>query len=125
VTVVLDTNVLFAALTAREGLCARVFELCASRHHLVSSEYIRDELRRHLEAKRSLTPEQVDAALAAITGPVTRIVTPIAVTGDACRDPNDLPVLGTALAGGAQVIVTGDKDLLVLGKFQSVLILSP
>lgn len=53
------------------------------------------------------------------------MVAPAAVAAEACRDPNDLPVLGTAIAGGAQVLVTGDKDLLVLNKFQGILILSP
>jgi predicted nucleic acid-binding protein len=42
-----------------------------------------------------------------------------------CRDPDDLPVLGTAVAGGASVLVTGDEDLLTLHEFQGIVILSP
>jgi len=67
VTIVLDTNVLFAALTARQGLCARLFELCMARHLMVSSEHILGELRRHLSAKGALTPEQIDAAILAVS----------------------------------------------------------
>jgi predicted nucleic acid-binding protein len=42
-----------------------------------------------------------------------------------CRDPDDLPVLGTAVAGNANVLVTGDDDLLTLREFQGMAILSP
>jgi predicted nucleic acid-binding protein len=41
------------------------------------------------------------------------------------RDPNDAPILGTAIAARAEVLVSGDNDLLVLGTFQSIPILSP
>ena len=41
------------------------------------------------------------------------------------RDLKDLPVLRCAVGGQAQTIVTGDKDLLVLGEFQAVVITTP
>ncbi len=41
------------------------------------------------------------------------------------RDPKDGIVLAAALAGDAEVIVTGDQDLLVLGRFEGVEILTP
>jgi len=43
----------------------------------------------------------------------------------ACRDPDDDHVLALALSGNADVIVTGDQDLLILDPFQGVRILSP
>ena len=42
-----------------------------------------------------------------------------------CRDPDDDWVLATAVAGQAEAIVTGDGDLLALGKYQGVAILTP
>jgi predicted nucleic acid-binding protein len=72
VTIVLDTNVLYAALTAKLGVCARLFELCMARHLIVSSEHILGELRRHLSAKGRLSAEQIDAAIAAVGAPVAR-----------------------------------------------------
>ena len=42
-----------------------------------------------------------------------------------CRDPNDLMVLGLVSPGDEQAIVTGDKDLLVLGSFQRSSIMTP
>ena len=53
------------------------------------------------------------------------IVGPAEVPPNACRDSDDLPVLGTALAAGADCLVTGDADLLALGAFRGVPILSP
>jgi uncharacterized protein len=41
-----------------------------------------------------------------------------------CRDPKDDMVLECAITGQAQVIITGDKDLLVLGKYEGIRILS-
>ncbi len=40
--------------------------------------------------------------------------------GQVCRDPNDDHVIATAIAVKARVIVTSDKDLLALGQFQIV-----
>jgi putative PIN family toxin of toxin-antitoxin system len=54
-----------------------------------------------------------------------RVETPVAADAGACRDPDDLPVLGTALAADADCIVSGDKDLLELGSFRGIPILGP
>jgi putative PIN family toxin of toxin-antitoxin system len=40
------------------------------------------------------------------------------------RDTDDTVVIGTALAGHATHIISGDKDLLVLGEFQDIPILT-
>jgi putative PIN family toxin of toxin-antitoxin system len=125
VKIVFDTNVLFAALARPDGFCAQVVELSVSRHVIVSSDHIIDELRRHLAGKRRLSPRQVQAVVAAVLGMAAQIVVPSSVASAACRDPNDLPVLGTAIAGAADVLVTGDQDLLILQRFEGVLILSP
>ena len=44
--------------------------------------------------------------------------------GPVCRDPNDDHVIATAVAVNAEVIVTGDKDLLALSRYQSIRILT-
>ncbi|MFM7043235.1 MAG: putative toxin-antitoxin system toxin component, PIN family [Planctomycetaceae bacterium] len=50
---------------------------------------------------------------------------PIAVPPGTVRDKDDLPVLGTAIAGSVAALVTGDQELLALGLFRGVAILSP
>ncbi|NJL83707.1 MAG: putative toxin-antitoxin system toxin component, PIN family [Chloroflexaceae bacterium] len=41
------------------------------------------------------------------------------------RDPNDIIIIGTAVAAEANAIITGDQDLLVLESYLSILILTP
>ncbi len=42
-----------------------------------------------------------------------------------CRDPQDDKFLEVAASGRAQVIVSGDNDLLILGSFERIPIVSP
>jgi uncharacterized protein len=123
VKVVLDTNVLVSAFAAR-GLCEAVFEVCLVSHEIVVSEHILKELRRSLTGKIKLPPKQADAVVGLVREHAT-VVKPSQIPPGACRDQTDLPVLGTAIAGGADFLVTGDRDLLDIGRFQSVPILSP
>jgi uncharacterized protein len=55
----------------------------------------------------------------------SEVVSPAAVPIGTCRDPDDLPVLGTAPAGKAELLVTGDEDLLALERHGGVAILTP
>jgi predicted nucleic acid-binding protein len=43
----------------------------------------------------------------------------------ACRDPTDDKFLELAVSGGADLIVPGDADLLVLNPFRTIPIVSP
>ena len=54
-----------------------------------------------------------------------QVVEPSPVAEEAVSDPDDLPVLGTLLAGNADCLVTGDHELLQLKTFQGTPILSP
>jgi putative PIN family toxin of toxin-antitoxin system len=42
-----------------------------------------------------------------------------------CRDPKDNKFLELAIAGNAECIVTGDKDLLELNPFRNIQIITP
>jgi putative PIN family toxin of toxin-antitoxin system len=52
------------------------------------------------------------------------LVEPIERTA-VCRDPKDDIFLSVALAGRADALVTGDSDLLSLGPFRGIPILTP
>jgi putative PIN family toxin of toxin-antitoxin system len=127
VVIVIDTNVLFSAFAFPSGVSASVVSHCLQQHEVRVSAHIVDELRRHLNNKTGLTLEQVEAVIALLleASGGSGWVEPAPVRADACRDPNDLPVLGTAAACGASVLLTGDKDLLVLKTFEDCLILAP
>jgi putative PIN family toxin of toxin-antitoxin system len=121
--VVLDSNVILAALLTR-GLCESVVTICLESHQTLLSEHILSEVGGHLEGKFKMSRAQAQEKIEVFRRHC-EIVQPGRVSGDACRDPDDLAVLGTALAGGAECLITGDKDLLAIGEFKDVAILSP
>jgi uncharacterized protein len=123
VTLVLDTNVLVAALVAR-GVCSDLLEHCVRSHTVVSSPALLDELREVLTRKFRQRDADVRAAVALFAEAFT-LVTPPALDRSVCRDPGDDLVLTTALAGRCAAIITGDQDLLVLDPFQQIRILAP
>lgn len=121
--IVLDTNVLLAAFGTR-GLCEALLAACLEGHELVTSEHILAELGRHLAGKFRMPPGRAREIVAFVRGHAA-VVVPEEVPKDACRDPDDLPVIGTALAARAALLVTGDADLLAVGRYGAVEIVSP
>lgn len=122
--VVIDTNVLFAAFASPAGFCAAVVQVCILQHSVILSTYIRSELLRQLAARKKLGPDEL-AMVAEALSRAANWVQPALVDSDVCRDPDDLPVLGTAVAGNADVLISGDKDLLAIGKLRGTEVLSP
>ena len=120
---VLDTNVLVAALIAR-GTCADLLEHCVRHHVVVSSEWLLDELVKVLVRRFRQLDKDARAARKLFHDRFT-LVTPAPLDGPASRDPDDDVVLATALSGDCVAIVTGDRDLLALDPYRTVRVLSP
>lgn len=120
---VLDANVLIAAFVAR-GVCAELLEYCVREHEPVTSVAILEEVRRNLVAKIKVTGAQADQTVKLLRTRLD-VVEPVALGAQVCRDPDDDVVLGTAVAGRCDAVVTGDKDLLVLERYHGVEIVSP
>lgn len=55
---------------------------------------------------------------------LAELVSPAQIPNDAVRDSKDIPILACAVGGKADYIVTGDKDLLVLGVYGSIRIVT-
>ena len=121
--VFLDTNVLVAAFATR-GLCADVLRHVLAEHTLVTGEIVLRELRRVLSKKLKVPLRTVDAIdrflrdYEVVPKPPAPIAIPI-------RDMADKWVVASAVAGGADVLVTGDQELLDLGKRAPLRIISP
>jgi uncharacterized protein len=122
--VALDSSVLIAAHITRAGVCAELLEDVLLHHELVCSEFIVGEVTRKLRETFHYAPAEVDA-VAALLRHSSTLVSVADVPGTVCRDPNDLPVLGTAVAGQCQLLVSVDHDLLNLKEHQGIAIIRP
>lgn len=132
IRVLLDTNILISYLLApdRNSPVAKIVRAgSGGKFVLLLPEELLDELASKAHEKRYLaeriTAEEV-RELADIVSEVSEIVPKIkekipAVT----RDPKDDYLLAYALVGRADYLVTGDGDLLVLGKVKSVSVVTP
>ena len=121
--IVLDSNVIIAAFAAR-GLCNALFESCLGNHDIILCEEILSEIAKNLKRKIRLPDDVIHQILLLLKSHST-LVTPQKVDIKACRDKKDLMVLGSAIAGNVQYVITGDKDLLSVGKFKEVKIVDP
>ncbi|MDZ7780360.1 MAG: putative toxin-antitoxin system toxin component, PIN family [Gemmatimonadota bacterium] len=121
--VFLDTNVLVSAFGTR-GLCSDVFHVVLAEHQLVLGTTVLDELphvlTRKFRAAESLAREATD-----FLRQQAHVVEASTDVGFEIRDPDDVPVVGEALAGQVDVLVTGDADILDVADTAPIRILSP
>jgi predicted nucleic acid-binding protein len=103
VRVVVESNVWISALVFG-GAPRPIFEAIVrdGLRLVVSAEALLDALKDHLDS-----------------------VSLGSITIEECRDPDDNRVLETAVLGVAASIVSGDKDLVILGDFEGVSITTP
>jgi putative PIN family toxin of toxin-antitoxin system len=114
--IALDTNLLIAALTKAGGASARI--VAAWREgdfDLVASEATLREAHLVLGAGwlgRITAEETVEALLRDLTERTVHVDPDIAVHDLPLKDPGDLRMLETALAGNAVYVVTSDREFL-------------
>jgi putative PIN family toxin of toxin-antitoxin system len=123
VRLVFDANVLVAAFATR-GFCHTVFEHCLENHRLLASRRLLDEVEKALQGKIGV-PVGVKEEIMALLLNGMEMAVPIRVDPSVCRDRDDLEVIGLAVAGECDLIVTGDKDLLAVKRFKGIEILTP
>lgn len=121
--IVLDTNVIVAAFASR-GLSHLILRRCLEKHELILSPHIIQELEAAFIRKLKMPLEKVRLNIDSLVKACSlRDASPVAPA--VCRDPEDLSILGLALHSKANVIVSGDEDLLVIRSFQGIPIRSP
>jgi uncharacterized protein len=124
VRIALDSSVLIAAHISRAGVCAELLEDLLLHHELVISRFILDELGRRLLEKFNFPRRDADQVCAFLRR-VSIIVRPADLASDLCRDPTDVPVLGTAVAGECALLISVDRDLLDVQAIQAIPIIRP
>ena len=123
--VVLDTNVLVSAALKQQsmpGLAALVVE---RRGGLLKSLATEEQLFEVVARPyfTSLIDPETQAWLRKLMGAAELVTTTERIT--ACRDPTDDKFLELAANGRADLIVSGDGDLLALNPFRNIAIITP
>jgi putative PIN family toxin of toxin-antitoxin system len=82
------------------------------------------EVSRVLSTKFGANAEMIETVIQ-ILNQDTIFSQPLDSPDVTIRDRDDLLILASALAGRAEVLITGDKELLDLGSIQNLEIISP
>ena len=123
---VFDTNVLISALLIDDSIPAQAFFFAIANGEILLSVALVNEIHHTLyrpKFDRYITDAQREDFMLALVenGTLVDVNEEISV----CRDPKDNMILEVAVSGKADVIVTGDHDLLVLSPFEGIAILDP
>ncbi len=121
--IVLDSNVLISAFIAR-GICSVLFEHIIENEVLLTSKDILLEFSRIMIKKVKVPEDKIEEILEYLQKHSElidhgKLVLPVS------RDRDDDNILAVALYGKADVIVSGDKDLLVIENYHNISILTP
>jgi uncharacterized protein len=123
--VVLDTNIVTSALLWR-GVPYQLFQAIrqAPSIQLYASAVLLQELadvlsRPSLAGRLAVIGRSAEDVLLDYLS-VVQIVEAPALAQPVCRDPDDDEVLALGVAAQAELIISGDKDLLVLGQYEGI-----
>ncbi|HLF36000.1 MAG TPA: putative toxin-antitoxin system toxin component, PIN family [Cyclobacteriaceae bacterium] len=119
-----DTNFLVSAFAAR-GLSADVFQLILSAHELVTGEFVLQGLKQTLREKLKV-PENIATEVDQLLRRHYVEPNPDRPSSVKVRDADDRWVLASAINAKADILITGDKDLLEIAEqVKNLKILSP
>ena len=121
--VVLDSNIYIAAFSSR-GLCSSLFELCLDSTTILISEHIISEVSKNLIKKIKLPADKTNDIIIYLREQCI-VKGYKKLSEKVCRDTDDNNILALACDNRADYIITGDKDLLVLKKFDLIPIIDP
>jgi uncharacterized protein len=124
--VVLDTNALVSRLLSRRSVPGQAVDAAVTHHRILASEATLMELADVL-SRAKFDPYLTIGERQDFLRLFDRIAERIEVlrTIHACRDPRDDKFLELAVEGAADIVITGDGDLLALNPFQGIAILTP
>lgn len=124
--VVLDTNTLISGVLLGDSVPGQAVRKAVADGHLLMSEASLYELADVLSRKkfdRYLSVEDREEFVRLVLR-VAEMV-PIVSAVHECRDETDNRILEVAVNGGAELIVSGDRDLLMLNPFRGIPVLKP
>lgn len=127
--VVVDTSVWVSALLWG-GVPNEILYLARTQQlSIFASEELLQEIETSLNKRKLQRRIQQRGATAeyflSVARALSQLCPTISVDVPELRDPKDLKILAAAVASNAEALITGDSDLLVLGEFQGIPILTP
>ena len=124
--VVIDTNVFISAALIDESVSARARNHAVRYGQLIATEQTFAELTGKLLASKfdRYVSRATRETLLRRLQPIIQVVSVVQVVR-VCRDPRDDMFLEAAVNGRADVVVTGDKDLLALHPFSGIAVVTP
>ena len=121
--VFLDTNVVVSAVATR-GLCADILREVLYSHDLVVSPLFLTEVKRILDKKIGI-PEDIIEEVIELLRRDSYYISSAPLLDIEIKDVADIEILSYALHGNTELFVTGDRELLELGKVDYMEIVSP
>lgn len=123
---VLDTNIYVSHLLMPDSVPDKVVQQAFRNHEVLMSDTLFTEL------SQTLSRDKFDAYVSRadrrrFLQKLKKVIKFVSIIQrvQACRDADDNAVLELALNGGAEKIISGDKDLLVLHPFRGIAIIKP
>jgi uncharacterized protein len=123
VTVVIDSSVWISALNYG-GTPRLALERAYVTSQIAICNTIVDEIVKALADKMRWERQRVQQSLQIYLEDAQYVPVSGAISG-VCRDPKDDMVLECAVLARAELVITGDKDLLTLGEYEGIRMLSP
>jgi uncharacterized protein len=132
VRAVLDSNVLVSVFLAqgRALLSTELYRRCVLKGILYTAEEILEETREillereRIRRRYTYQDEQVERFIVLVRRD-SEVVESLPTVRAVERDPDDDVIVACAVAANADYIVSRDKDLLDLGEYQGIKIVSP
>ena len=125
--IVLDTNVVLSVLLFGGRLEFIRKALKDGQLRLLFSEDTLEELVRVLHyPKFGLEDEEIDFLIYVEVLPYAEVVENVVeIDKEICRDKDDIKFLECAVSGKADYVVSGDDDLVSIGEFEGIKIITP
>ena len=111
----LDTNIIVSAILFPDSHVAHFIRHAVERHTVVLSSYVIDELYKVFELKFRSHVSDLDAFLTDFSYDLVH--TPRNLNPGKypqVRDPDDVPIIASAILGDCDYLISGDKDILAV-----------
>jgi len=124
--VVLDTNVIISALlfTGRTSELTPLWQR-GEITPLLSRDILDEYIKVLAYPKFRLTATEIESLIEKEVLPYVQVIKPRRRLRVVRRDPSDDKFIECAVAGKSRIIVSGDKDLLSVGTYRQITILTP